>query len=231
MSMNSGRRRVERRAVLAAGAAAIGALVVPVASSWAQRRPPAVAEVSVVDLMKAGPLPDLAMGKADAPVTIVEYASMTCGHCANFHVKVFPALKEKYIDTGKVRFVFREFPLNNQAVAASMLARCTGSDEKAIAFNSVMFSTQNDWAFVPENQFVPQLFKMARQAGFTQEAFDKCLTDQSLLDKLIEMRERGSKMFGVESTPTFFINGKRLTDRSDQIESFDKALQAILPKT
>ena len=169
--MSEGRFRslhVNRRA-LAIGALALGAVAIGAGSLSAQRRPAAATQVPVEDLMKPGLLSDLIMGKADAPVTIVEYASMTCGHCANFHTKVFPALKEKYIDTGKVRFVFREFPLNNQAVAASMLSRCTGSDEKAIAFNSVMFSTQNDWAFVPENQFVPQLFKMARQAGFTQE--------------------------------------------------------------
>ena len=95
------------------------------------RRPRAPTNVTQEELMKAGPLPDLAMGNANAPVTIVEYASMTCGHCANFHNKILPVLKEKYIDTGKVRLVFREFPLDERAALASMMARCAGGDSSA----------------------------------------------------------------------------------------------------
>lgn len=213
-----------RRAFMRAGAglAAVGILATP---AFAQRRT-GPTEVPVADLMKDGPLPDLAIGKADAPVTIVEYASMTCGHCANFHNKVFPAIKEKYVDTGKVRFVFREFPLDNLAAAASMLARCTGGD-KAYPLISALFKTQDQWAFVRGNP-VPELFKIAKQAGYTQEAFDKCLRDDELLGKLTSIRDRASKDFGVNSTPTFFINGKRLTGRSDLIETFDKALEPLL---
>jgi protein-disulfide isomerase len=152
---------------------------------------------------------------------------MTCGHCATFHNKVFPGLKEKYIDTGKVRFIFREFPLDNLAAAASMLARCSGGGDKSYAMAGALFAKQEAWAFVRGNP-VPELFKMARQAGFTQESFDKCLTDQKLLDDITAARERAAKTFGVNSTPTFFINGKRLTDRSDTIDSFSKAIDPLL---
>jgi protein-disulfide isomerase len=182
--------------------------------------------VPVEDLMKAGPLPDLALGKADAPVTIVEYASMTCGHCANFHNNVFPALKSKYIETGKVRFVLREFPLDNLAAAASMLARCAGG-EATYPMVEVLFKKQENWAFVRGNP-VPELFKIAQQAGFTQERFDACLKDDTTLNHIISSRDKASKEFGVNSTPTFFINGKRLKGRSDTIEAFDQALAPLL---
>src|SRR5215213_10434237 len=113
------------------------------------------------DLLRPGPLPDLVLGKADAPVTIIEYASMTCPHCATFHKTTYPALKEKYIDTGKVRFIFREFPLDELAVAASMLARCVGGD-KSMALIDVLFASQDRWAV---RQPLPQLQQISRQAG------------------------------------------------------------------
>jgi len=206
--------------VAAAGAATFAAL-----PALAQKKGAAPAEVDVKELMQAGPLPDLALGKEDAPVTIVEYASLTCGHCASFHNSVFPKLKEKYVDTGKVRFIMREFPLDNLAAAASMLARCAGGD-KTYAMIEVLFQKQEQWAFTRGNP-VPELFKFAKQAGFTQESFDKCLTDQTLLDQVTGVRSRANDKFAVSSTPTFFINGKRLTD-APTLESFDKALALLL---
>ena len=211
---------------LAAGGAAVS-----VAALWglslpgqAQRRKSGPTEVPLEELMKPGPLPDLALGKADAPITVVEYASMTCGHCASFHNKVYPALKEKYIDTGKVRLVFREFPLDNLAAAASLLARCAGG-EKTFALISVLFAKQEEWAFVKGDPR-PELFKVAKQAGFTQESFDKCLADQKLLDDITAVRTRGTETFGVSSTPTFFVNGKKLAGAS--LEDFEKAFAPIL---
>ena len=222
-------RRIARRDLLklAAGAGAIS-----VAAAWglslpvlAQRKKAAgPSEVPTEELLKPGSLPDLVLGKDDAPITVVEYASMTCGHCANFHNKVFPALKEKYIDTGKVRLVFREFPLDNLAAAASMLARCAGG-EKTFALISVLFAKQEEWAFVKGDPR-PELFKVAKQAGFTQESFDKCLADQKLLDDITAVRTRGADTFGVSSTPTFFINGKKLAGAS--LDDFEKAFAPIL---
>lgn len=221
MPFTEARLTMTRRAVLVtAGVAALAATV----PALAQRRE-GPAEIPVADLMAPGELPDVVVGSPDAKVTIVEYASMTCGHCANFHNKVYPELKAKYIDTGKVRFVFREFPLDNLAAAASMLSRCAGGD-RGQALISVLFAKQEDWAFVRGNP-VPKLFDIAKQAGFTQESFDKCLTDQALLDKLIAGRTRASEKFGVSSTPTFFINGKRLQGGSTMAD-FDKALEPLL---
>ena len=178
---------------------------------------------SVEELMRPGPLPDLVLGKADAPVTIVEYASMTCPHCANFHKTTYPALKSKYIDTGKVRFIFREFPLDDLAVAASMLARCAGA-EKSMALIDVLFASQDKWAV---RDPVPALLQIAKQAGFTQASFDECLKDQKLYNDILAMRERGSKEFKVESTPTLFVNGK-LQKGGATIEELDKLIQPLL---
>jgi protein-disulfide isomerase len=196
-----------------------------IAPALAQKRAAGRAEVPIDELMQPGPLPELVLGKEDAPITVVEYASMTCSHCANFHAKVFPVVKEKYIDTGKVRFFMREFPLDKLAVAASMLARCAGGD-KTFPLISALFAKQDEWAFVRGNP-VPELFKFAKQAGFTQESFDKCLTDQKLMDEIVKIRSRAADSFGVGSTPTFFINGKRMTG-APTIEEFDKAFSALL---
>lgn len=213
--------------LLAAGGIALSAAAVSVVGgpALAQKKGEGPAEVPVDELMKAGDLPDMALGSPTAKVVIVEYASMTCGHCANFHTKVFPELKAKYIDTGKVRFILREFPLDNLAAAASMLARCAGG-EKTYPLVGVLFQKQEEWAFVRSNP-VPKLFEIAKQAGFTQEAFDKCLTDQKLLDQVSAIRQRASDKFGVSSTPTFFINGKRLIGGST-LADFDKVLEPLL---
>lgn len=193
-------------------------------AALAQRKKPAPTEIPMDELMKPGPLPDLVLGNADAPITVVEYASMTCGHCAHFHATVFPTLKEKYIDTGKVRFVMREFPLDNLAAAASMLARCAG-DGKTFPLISVLFAKQDEWAFVKGDPR-PELLKFAKQAGFTQESFEKCLTDQKLLDDISAVRSRAAETFGVNATPTFFVNGKKLNGVS--LADFEKAFEPIL---
>jgi protein-disulfide isomerase len=178
---------------------------------------------TVEELMRPGPLPDLVLGKADAPVTIIEYASMTCPHCANFHKTTYPALKSKYIDTGKVRFIFREFPLDDLAAAASMLARCAGG-EKAIALIDVLFASQDKWA---TRDPIPALLQIAKQAGFTQASFDTCLKDQKLYNDILAVRERASKEFKVESTPTLFVNGK-MQKGGASIEELDKLIQPLL---
>ena len=183
-------------------------------------------EVPVEELMKPGPRGEIALGPPDAKVTVVEYASMTCSHCAHFTVDVWPEFKKKYIDSGKIHYVFREFPLDNLAAAAAMLARCTGGD-KTMPFIEVLFEHQKDWAFGEGNP-VPKLFEFAKQAGFTQESFDKCLTDQKLLDDITNGRTRAAEAFGVNATPTFFVNGKKL-DGAPTMEAFDKMIGANAP--
>ncbi|MFA7307735.1 MAG: DsbA family protein [Hyphomicrobium sp.] len=208
----------------AATVAVSGFAIVASGPSLAQRKQ-GPAEVSVDELMKATDLPDLTIGSADAKVTIVEYASMTCPHCAHFENEVFDNLKKKYIDTGKVRFVYREFPLDNLAAAVSMLARCAGGD-KTFPLIQTFYAKQPDWAFTQGNP-VPKLLDIAKQAGFTQESFDKCLTDQKLLDQITAQRTRASDTFGVNATPTFFINGKKLQD-TPTLEAFDKVIEPLL---
>ncbi len=202
-------KRRDARVGLLALAAIVGFALAGAEPSFAQRKD-GPAEVPVEELMKATDLPDLTLGSADAKVTVVEYASMTCPHCAHFANEIFDDFKKKYIDTGKVRYVFREFPLDNLAAAVSMLARCAGPD-KAIPLIETFYAKQPDWAFASGSP-VPKLFDIAKQAGFTQESFDKCLTDQKLLDQITAQRSRASDTFGVNATPTFFINGKRLQE-------------------
>jgi protein-disulfide isomerase len=180
---------------------------------------PAFAQaVDVEELMKPGTLPDKVLGNEDAPLTIVEYASMTCGHCANFHKTTYPHLKKEYVETGKARFVFREFPLDPVASAAFMLARSVPED-KYFEVVDFMFAEQRAWAFTqdPYNS----LLNFAKQIGFTQESFEKVLTDQALLDGINATRDRASSQFGVNSTPTFFFNGNKVNGAISP-EEFDK---------
>ena len=151
-------------------------------------------------------LPDMVLGKDDAPVTIVEYSSLTCPHCAHFHRDVMPGLKSDYIDTGKVRYIEREFPLNNPALAGSVLARCI-DPSRFFAFTDLLFSKQEDWAFKDDAMQPLRLY--AKQAGLTDAEFEKCIDNEELQKKILAVRERGEKE-GVKGTPTFFINGKIL---------------------
>ena len=218
---SSRRGALSRRALMVAlGISAIGFSALPVA---AEAKGPT--EVPVEQLMKPSPMGEITLGKPDAKASVVEYASMTCSHCAHFTKDVWPGFKKKYIDSGNVYYVFREFPLDNLAAAAAMLARCAGGD-KTLPLIEVLFEKQQDWAFGEGNP-VPKLFEFAKQAGFTQESFDKCLTDQKLLDNITGGRTRASEVFGVSATPTFFVNGKKL-DGAPTIEAFDKMLTPIL---
>jgi protein-disulfide isomerase len=162
-------------------------------------------KVDMAKLLEPGALPDKVMGKADAPVTIVEYASMTCPHCAHFAETTLPTIKEKYIDTGKARLILREFPFDPRAEAGFMLARCSGDNYFAMV--DVLFKQQRTWAAVDDAKAA--LLQIAKLAGFTQEKFEACLTDQKLLEDVRAVAQRGNKEFGVDATPTFFINGNK----------------------
>jgi protein-disulfide isomerase len=177
----------------------------------------------VAELMAPGPLEDIALGKPDAPVTIVEYASMTCPHCAQFHTAVLPQLKTKYFDNGQAKLILREFPLDGLAVAAFMLARCAGPD-RYYPMVGALFETQGTWA-VPGTEGKDKLLLIARQAGFSKEKFDQCLADKELFNKIVAVRQRANDKFQVDSTPTFFVNGKRMKG-DHQFKDFDEALAA-----
>jgi len=157
-------------------------------------------------LMEPGPLGEMTLGDPNAPNTIIEYASMTCSHCAAFHEETWPALKEKYVDTGKVYFIFREYPLDALATAAFMLARCAPK-ERYFPLVDLMFDRQGEWAFTDNPK--QALLAFVRQAGFTEETFNACLTNKEVQDGVLAVKARGASAFGVTSTPTFFINGEQ----------------------
>ena len=161
--------------------------------------------VSPDELMAEQALPDMATGNPMAPVTVVEYASMTCGFCRRFHLETYADIKEAFVDTGRVRFVVREFPFDPRATAAAMLIRCT-PETRRDAMTDVLYEKQSDWARAENGQ--QALFDIARLAGFTQEEFRACLTDQDLLYK-VKTVARAGQDYGVDSTPTFFVNGER----------------------
>ena len=166
--------------------------------------PEAQGTVDMAKLLEPGALPEESIGKPDAKVTIVEYASMTCPHCAHFAATTFPELKTKYIDTGKARYILREFPFDPSAEAGFMLARC--SKDNYFPMVDVLFKQQPNWVGV--NNTKDALLQISKLAGFTQESFEACLTDQKLLDDVRSVQKRGADEFKVDSTPTFFINGK-----------------------
>jgi protein-disulfide isomerase len=180
--------------------------------------------VSPEELAVPGPLGDVALGPADAKVTIVEYASLTCGHCAAFHEKTFPELKKRYIDTGKVRFILREFPLDPLATAGFMLARCEG-EGKYYPITDLLFDQQKAWAFTTKP--LDALQQMMRQAGFSKEKFESCLKDQQLYDAVNAVRKRAEEKFKVNSTPTFFINGQRHSGNLS-LDELEKILKPML---
>lgn len=183
----------------------------------------AQSQVPSADLAQPSPLGDIVLGSPDAPVTIIEYASMTCPHCAQFQAKTFPKLKERYIDTGKVRYIFREFPLDPLAAGAFMLARCADKD-KYLSIIDLFFGTQRDW--VVPNPLQP-LFNIAKQAGYNEETFNACLKNQQILDGIQNVRDHAAKVLNVESTPTFFINGKRVVG-DVSIEEMEKEILPFL---
>jgi protein-disulfide isomerase len=185
--------------------------------------PAQAADPSVADLMQPNPLGEMAMGSESAPITVIEYASMTCPHCAHFSETTFPELKKRYIDTGKVRFIFREFPLDRLAFAGFLLARCVPSD-KYFPMIETLFAQQRDW--VVQSPLQP-MRAIAKQAGVSQEAFDACLEDRKLIEGIEKVRSQAADKFGVNSTPTFFVNGKRLAGALS-IEEMEKEFAPYL---
>jgi protein-disulfide isomerase len=215
---------ISRRHVVAGLSVATLAGLVP-GKLAAQTQP--TKTVDPAELLKPGPLGDHVLGKADAPVTIIEYASFTCGHCASFHQNTFPKLKEKYIDTGKVKLIFRVFPTApaQLSIAAGMLAHCAGED-KYFAFTSALFETQRTWA--GSNNAVDALLKLSNQAGMSKEKFEACLSDKKLAQDIQQVAVRGFETFGVNSTPTFFINGKTKLEGDTSFERFVEVIDPLL---
>ena len=204
---------IDRRAFVVGGAA--GLVLAP--RAFAQYA------VNVEELETPGQLGEMTLGSPDAPVTVVEYASMSCPHCGNFHRTTFAAFKEKYIDTGKVRFIFREFPLNAPAYAAAMVARCAPADR---FFDVVAAYFDNQDAWLSGQNLRASTLEVAKGFGFTEQTFDACVRNQALFTGLEGVKSRGVG-FGVQATPTFFIGGRKV-EGALTLAELDKALEPLL---
>ena len=170
---------------------------------------------------------DRVLGKADAPITIIEYASLTCPHCAHFAVDVLPKLKQKWIDTGKAKLVLRDFPLDEPALRAAMIARCAPPD-RFYAYVDTFFAAQDKW--VMARDYREALARLVKLGGMSKDEFDNCLKNTALENKIVEGRLIASKELDVNSTPTFFINGTKFTG-APTVEEFDKALSGLSAKS
>lgn len=170
-------------------------------------------------------LEELTLGDPNAPITIIEYASMTCSHCAEFHNKTYPDLKKNHIDTGEVKFIFREFPLDKLAMATSMLARCV-DNEISMAFIEILFKNRDRW--ISENA-LNELKNFSKQAGLDSNEFDACLNNQQLLDDLIAGKEKAIEDYKINSTPSFIINGE-VVSGNKPYSFFKSKIEEILAK-
>jgi protein-disulfide isomerase len=194
--------------------------LLPVGSATAQDAPASL-------LSRPMALPDMALGSTKASVSITEFASMTCPHCAAFEQNVFPMLRSKYIDKGKVRFLFREFPLDMKAMAASMLARCiaNGDPEKFFATIDTLFKQQDQLVA----HTLETLQQIGKQAGMQDHGADDCVRDQALLDKFSADQKFANEELKVEATPTFFINGKMIKGAMS-FEELEEKIKPLLKK-
>ena len=199
---------ITRRHILSA-AASLAAMPLMGRMSWAQ---------------DAEPLPDMILGDPDAPIEIIEYSSMTCPHCAAFHVQTLPTLKERYLDTGKAKLVFREFPLDRVALTASAVARCAGED-RFFSFIDVLFRTQAQWRDAAEP--TDEIKKIVRMGGLDPAMVDACLEDQSVIDGILAIRLQGDQDHNIQSTPTFIINGDSHPGQMS-VEEFEAVLEPYL---
>lgn len=181
-------------------------------------------DVSTAELMKSGPLGDIWLGPENAKVTIIEYASLTCSHCAHFHETTYPELKKRYIDPGQVRFTLREFPLDPLALAGFMIARAEGPS-RYYPITDLLFDTQKSWAFVQKP--LDALTQILKQAGISRDRIEAILKDQKLAEEINAVKTRAMDVFKVDSTPTFFVNGKRVPG-AVSIDELEKVMKPML---
>ena len=174
------------------------------------------------DVMADGPLGERSMGKANAPVTVIEYVSLTCPHCANFQKNIFPRFKKEFVDTGKVRFIVREFPIGHTSGHAAIVNRCAAEDKYFFLLNQFL-TRQPEW--VSQEVRPDAIYSVAKSSGMSREAFDKCLSNQTIIDGLTEVKQRGRK-YGVIGTPTFFINGRKAAQGEVTYEQIKALIEA-----
>ncbi len=171
---------------------------------------------------------DIVYGEADAPVTIVEYASLSCSHCRDFYTKIFSEIKKDYIDNGKVRLVYRHFPLNMPALRAAQIVECVDTEERKKLFLGALFKSQDEWAYAPsEEEFLKNLEVVSKIGGLKPEDFKRCTTDAGMEKKILENQLNAGKGLGVSSTPAIFIAGEKLEDKNN-LEAVKKAIDSAL---
>ncbi len=177
--------------------------------------------------VRADETPDRVLGKADAPITVIEYASLTCPHCAAFNKDVLPEFKSRYVDTGKAKLVFRDYPLDQWALRAAMLARCAPAD-RYFSFLDVLFQNQVTWATAKDQ--MAALERIAKLGGLSHDQFTACMANKTLEDGILAESLRGQNEFGVNSTPTIIVNGKKI-DNPQSFAEFDKILKPLAPQS
>jgi protein-disulfide isomerase len=206
------------------GPAVAQAPVDPAAQALAQAPAQAAVDPKAVAPRQEGD--DMVMGLATAPITIIEYASLTCPHCANFHTTSFPQIKEQYIDQGLVKFVYRDFPLDRAALWAAQLARCAGPD-RYFSFLDVLFRQQGTWARGNDGaQIQDNLKRLGRLGGISDALFHECLQNKSVENAVLEQSLKGEREFKISSTPTIIINGNKHTG-AVSFEEIDKVLKPL----
>jgi protein-disulfide isomerase len=170
---------------------------------------------------------DKVLGSADAQVTIIEYASLTCPHCAHFHTETLPQLKTDWIDTGKAKLVYRDFPLDGAALAAAVIAHCAPADRYFPMLN-LFFERQSEWAV--EDQWRERLTQLAGIAGMDKAAVDACLADEGRKNEVVKRAEEGQAKYAIDSTPSFIINGRKVSGALP-LGDFVKVLEQVQPKS
>lgn len=170
---------------------------------------------------------DMALGSPDAPITVIEYFSLTCPHCRAFHTQTYPELKANYVDTGKVRFIARDFPLNRPALHAAMMARCAGPDQY-FAFIDALFQSFDSWTRAAD--YLDALSGIAQLGGVSDEEFRQCIGDQELETQVLNSILEAQEEYDVGSTPTFIVNGKKY-EGGMRFSAFAKILDRLLPET
>ncbi|HKS88184.1 MAG TPA: DsbA family protein [Stellaceae bacterium] len=207
--------------------ALLGLLLAAPPPALAQGAKPAAATAAEADKLLAPMKDDRILGKPDAPITIIEYASLSCPHCAHFEDEVLPALKKKWIDTGKAKLVFRDFPLDAPALRAAMVARCAPPDRFFPLINT-FFKSQEKWVLAKDQD--AELEKWARVQGVTDKEFDACMHNKKIEDQVAQSRLTAAQQLGVDATPTFFVNGKKF-EGAPTVEAFDQLLSGLSGKS
>ena len=167
---------------------------------------------------------EIFLGNKDSKIIVIEYASMTCIHCANFHKEVYPKIKENYIDTNKIKFIYRDFPLDKQALFGSVLAKCAPK-EKYFDFVKLILSTQKKWV-TSDDTFIDKLKNIGKLAGLTESKINNCFKDEQIVDNIINTRTFAERKYNISSTPSFIINNKKYSAMS--YENFEKIIENLI---